>query len=410
MKTLVQINSGLGFGSVGRIADQIGTLAEQEGWNCYYAHGTRYKAHECKTAIPVGGKLTDYIHYAISLLTGRDGIGSYFATKRLVRQLKKISPDVVHLHNIHGSYLNYKVLFDYLAEANIPVIWTLHDCWAATGHCAYFDSVNCEKWKTGCHNCQLIHEFPKSLFFDQSSWNQKRKIKAINSVKNLTLVPVSNWLGDIMRESLIKNASIQVIHNGIDLKKFKPVESDIKKKLCIDNDKITVIGLATGWDERKGYSDFVKLANTNLYNVIMVGNIDVDSSNLPSSIIHIKHTDSQQQLAMLYSAADVFINPTYSDNFPTTNIEALACGTPVVTYKTGGSPEAIDENTGIVVERGNLNELINAINTIVEQKSKFNSYACRKRAEAEFEMSNQYCKYIELYNNLIKKDVSRINK
>ena len=205
-----------------------------------------------------------------------------------------------------------------------------------------------------------------------------------------------------MRESLIKNASIQVIHNGIDLKKFKPVESDIKKKLCIDNGKITVIGLATGWDERKGYSDFVKLANTNLYNVIMVGNIDVDSSNLPSSIIHIKHTDSQQQLAMLYSAADVFINPTYSDNFPTTNIEALACGTPVVTYKTGGSPEAIDENTGIVVERGNLNELINAINTVVDQKSKFSGHACRKRAETEFEMSTQYRKYIDLYKTILE--------
>ena len=402
MKTLVQINSGLGFGSVGRIADQIGTLAEQEGWNCYYAHGTRYKAHECKTAIPVGGKLTDYIHYAISLLTGRDGIGSYFATKRLVRQLKKISPDVVHLHNIHGSYLNYKVLFDYLAEANIPVVWTLHDCWAATGHCAYFDSVNCEKWKTGCHDCQLKHEFPKSLFFDQSSWNQKRKIKAINSLKDLTLVPVSNWLGNIMRDSLIENASINVIHNGIDLSKFQPIESDIKKRLGIDNGKITVIGLATGWDERKGYSDFVKLAKTNLYNVIMVGNIDVDSSDLPSSVIHIKHTDSQHELAELYSAADVFINPTYSDNFPTTNIEALACGTPVVTYMTGGSPEAVDKSTGIVVERGNLNELINAINTVVDQKSKFSGQACRKRAETEFEMSTQYRKYIDLYKTILE--------
>lgn len=401
MHKLVQINSVLGYSSIGRIADQIGTLAETKGWKCYYAHGTRYVTRDAQNAIPIGSKSVEYSHYVISLLTGRDGIGSLCATKQLVNKLKKIQPDIVHLHNIHGYYINYKILFEYLSTSNIPVVWTFHDCWPITGHCPYFDSVECLKWKTGCYKCPLQKEYPKSLIFDQSEYNYKQKKKAFCSVKKLTIVPVSNWLANIVKESYLKNADINVIHNGINLDIFKPTVSNLRNSLSISNNKPIVLGVATGWDERKGFSDFIKLAKLNKFNLIMVGDFAIDEVAIPSSIIHIKHTNSQKELAELYSLADVFINPTYSDNFPTTNIESLACGTPVITYNTGGSPEALDINTGIVIPQGDITALTNAIIKIVD--SPIPPEICRQRAIQYFDKDLCFDKYIKLYSSILAK-------
>lgn len=407
MSIIVQINTGLGFGSVGRIVDQIGSLIEKDSGTCYYVHGSRYIIHATPTAIQVGAKWEDYFHYAISLLTGRDGIGSICATKRLVKRLKNLKPDIVHLHNIHGFYINYKILFDYLSANDIPIVWTFHDCWPITGHCPYFDSLNCMKWKTGCYDCPLRKEFPKSLLFDQSAYNYNAKKKAFTSVKNLTIVPVSDWLADIVKESFLKNASIRVIHNGIDINIFKPVVSDLRKRFGITEDQKVVLGVASGWDERKGFSDFIKLANLAKYQIVMVGNIDttVDASLLPSSIKHIKSTNNQQELAAFYSFADVFINPTYSDNFPTTNIEALACGTPVITYRTGGSPEAIDDNTGVIVEQGNIKALGKSIDAVIARgKSKYTK-ACRERAIRLFNKDERFKDYLELYKKILNSNI-----
>ena len=402
---IVQINTGIGFGSVGRIADQIGSLIEKNGGTCYYVHGSRYIVHTAPTAIQVGTMCEDYVHYAITLLTGKDGVGSYYATRRLIRKLRAIHPDIVHLHNIHGYYINYKLLFRYLAEQQIPVVWTFHDCWPITGHCPYFDSVYCMKWKSGCYACPLRKDFPKSLFFDQSSFSYKEKKKAFSSIQNLNIIPASDWLGNIVKESFLKNANIKVIHNGIDLSIFKPRIGELRNRLGVSIDKKIVLGVASGWDERKGFSDFIKLAEYCEWQIIMVGSIDttVDSSKLPGSIIHVKNTNNQIELAEYYSMADVFINPTYSDNFPTTNIEALACGTPVVTYNTGGSPEAIDENTGVVVEQGNIDALVNAIRTILINGKEYYQKLCRNRAELLFDKNNCFEDYIGIYNNIMNK-------
>lgn len=398
---VVQINTGIGFGSIGRISDQIGELIESFQGQCYYIHGSRYIAHNSPTAIQVGSKFEDYIHYAISLFSGRDGIGSIRATRRIVKNLKDIKPDIIHLHNIHGYYINYKILFEYLSEAEIPVVWTFHDCWPITGHCPYFDSVNCMKWKNGCYACPLRKEFPKSLFFDQSAHNYKAKKASFTSIKNLTIVPVSDWLGEIVKESYLKDANIKVIHNGIDLSVFKPTDNNLRESLGISTEKKVVLGVASGWDERKGFSDFIKLSQYNQWQIIMVGDIDVDASKLPANIIHINNTNSQKELAEFYSLADVFINPTYSDNFPTTNIEALACGTPVITYRTGGSPEAIDHTCGVVVDQGDINSMVNAIMCLLQNP--ISSSACRDRAVMYFNKDERFADYIKLYENLLQK-------
>lgn len=398
---IVQINTGIGFGSIGRIADQIGNLVETEGGKCYYVHGSRYIAHTSPTAIQVGEKWEDYLHYTISLLTGRDGIGSVRATRSLTKKLDDIKPDIVHLHNIHGFYINYRILFEYLSKQNIPVVWTFHDCWPITGHCPYFDSVNCFKWKTQCHKCPLKKEFPKSLFFDQSQKNFLEKKKSFTSVQNLTVVPVSNWLGGIVQESFLRDATIKVIHNGIDISIFKPTPSDLREQLKIPKDKKIVLGVASGWDNRKGFYDFIELSKNLQWQIIMVGNVDktVDESLLPESIIHIKNTNSQKELAEYYTLADVFINPTYSDNFPTTNIEALACGTPVITYRTGGSPEAIDDSCGMVIKQGDVESLASSIMKLIEQP--LSKEACRRRAELYFDKNKCFREYLSLYNSIL---------
>ena len=402
---IIQINTGIGFGSIGRIAVQIGALVEQEGGICYYAHGSRYIAHTSPNAIRIGSKLEDYIHYAISLFTGRDGVGSVHSTIRLVKKIKKIKPDIVHLHNLHGFYINYKILFDYLSKAEIPVVWTFHDCWPITGHCPYFDKVDCSKWKKGCFKCPLRAEYPKSLFFDQSNHNFKEKKVAFTSIKNLTIVPVSNWLCDIVKESFLKESRIRVIHNGIDISIFKPESKNLRSKLGIDANKRVVLGVASGWDERKGFSDFIRLASYPEWQIIMVGDFDVDASQLPKTVIHINNTNSQQELAELYSTADVFVNPTYSDNFPTTNIEALACGTPVITYDTGGSPEAIDEKTGIVVPQGDIAELVDAIKRITSHEKTEYIEQCRERALQLFNKDKCFKNYISLYKEIIENGI-----
>ena len=402
---IIQINTSIGFGSIGRIADQIGALVEQEGGICYIAHGSRYIAHSSPNAIKIGSKLEDYIHYGVSLITGRDGIGSVCSTKRLVKKIEKIKPDIVHLHNLHGFYINYKILFDYLSRAEIPVVWTFHDCWPITGHCPYFDRVGCDKWQRSCYKCPLIAEYPKSLFFDQSNHNFNAKKKAFISIKNLTVVPVSNWLCNIVKKSFLKDARIHVIHNGIDVSIFKPNSSKIRSKLGIDLSKKVILGVASGWDERKGFSDFIKLASHPEWQIIMVGDFDVDASKLPDSVIHINNTNSQQELAEFYSMADVFVNPTYSDNFPTTNIEALACGTPVITYDTGGSPEAIDEYTGIVVPQGDIVKLVDAINKITSQEKNEYVKQCRERALHLFDKDECFKNYISLYKDVVKNGI-----
>ncbi len=395
-KKLLQIDSCLNMLSTGRITESIGKLAIEKEWDCYIVHGARYaRPGSCMHSIQAVSKLGEYVHYAESLLLDNHGLASRRATKAVLEQIKQIQPDIIQLHCVHGYYMNYKLLFEYLNTTNIPVIWTFHDCWAFTGHCAHFVTAGCEKWKTVCFNCPLKGDYPKS-FVDRSRRNYELKKSLFAGNDNLHIVTVSEWLADLTRESFLKDKDIHVIHNGVDLKVFYPKEVE-------KSNRVRVLGVSGVWNKDKGLYDFYKLRellDKDQFEIILIGLAKEQIKDLPDGIIGIERTNSVSELAEYYSSADVFVNPTYADSFPTVNMEALACGTPVITYKTGGSPEIIDENTGVVVEQGQLDGLIEAIESISEKSKDYYNTSCRKRAQKLFDKDQCFKEYLKLYEKL----------
>lgn len=405
MPKLLQINSAINLSSPGRIAEHIGILAINNGWDCYIAHGKRYENTTKLKDISTSKLLNEKIHFLGTLITDGAGLFSRNDTKLLINTIKEISPDIIHIHNIHGHYINYKLLFEFIIKSNIHVVITMHDCWIFTGHCVYFDAIGCEKWKKLCNKCPLSNTYPKS-FIDNSSKNFKLKKKLLTQINSLTLVPVSNWLARLTAESFLKNKNIQVIHNGIDINVFKPTNSNLKEKLNIKNDRFVVLGVANHFGARKGFDDFIQISKIlPQVQVILVGTSEEEQKKVPNNIITFKRTNNVLELVQLYSLADVFVNPTYEDNFPTTNLEALSCGTPVITYNTGGSPESIDYDTGIVVNKGDINELAFAIETIKSKGKDFYTKTCRDRAVKCFNKEERFEDYLKLYKQILEKDL-----
>lgn len=404
MPTLLQINTTLNSGSTGRIAEQISLIAKSKGWNCYIAHGARYVNKSQIKSIQIGTKFENLIHAALGEFWGLHGFGSTLSTYLFIRKIKKLKPDLIHLHNIHGYYLNIKVLFDYLAKRNIPIVWTLHDCWSFTGHCTHFELKGCDKWKTECGDCPLLMAQYKSRFFDRTRKNYLIKKGLYVRQKNLTIVTVSNWLSNLVSQSILKQHTIKVINNGIDLNSFKPTSSNIKIRIGITDDKKMILGVvSSGFGIEKGRREFIEYSKNSKYQIVIVGLSDDDKKDLPSSVICINRTNNQTELAEYYSAADVFLNPTYNDTFPTTNLEALACGTPVITYRTGGSPETLDTNTGIVVPQGNIRAMANAIELVISNGKEHYAKACRERIEKLYNKDERFEDYIILYNELLQR-------
>lgn len=399
MPILLQINTTLNTGSTGRITEQIALLAESRGWTCYIAHGCRYVNESKVKSIQIGTKFGNYIHALLGELFGLHGFGSTLATCLFIYKINKLKPDIVHLHNLHGYYINIKLLFDYLAKTKVPVVWTLHDCWSFTGHCTHFENAGCEKWMMECHDCPLLMHQYKSRFVDRSRENYCMKKHLYATIRNMTIVPVSNWLGSLVRKSILQQHQISVIQNGIDLSVFKPLQSNIRERLSIGSHIKIVLGVVSSGF--KGKDEFIRLAKNNNFQIILVGINKKWKKDLPNNIICIEKTNSQKVLAEYYSVADVFVNPTYDDTFPTTNLESQACGTPVVTYKAGGSPETIDENTGISVNRGDFVALSAAIETVLLKGKQNYSMACRKRAEEYFNKDERFMDYIQLYESVL---------
>ena len=402
---VLQINATVNSGSTGRIAEDIGLILMNNGHESYIAYG-RGNQPSKSNKIKIGNQWDANWHGVVSLLLDRHGFASRKATKQLINKIEELIPDVINLHNIHGYYVNIEILFDYLKKINIPVVWTFHDCWPFTGHCTHFDSVGCEKWKTQCEKCPKTKLYPKSIELDNSFKNYNDKKQIFNQLDNLHIITPSNWLKSLVKQSFLSKFPVSCIHNGIDLSKFSPVEN-VEKLIQKWNlkDKIIVLGVANVWQLSKGLSDFVKLAEvlSDAYQVVLIGLTKKQIAQLPKNIIGIERTESIEELAEYYSLAKVFVNPTYQDNFPTTNIEALACGTPVVTYNTGGSPEAIDKETGIVVEKGNVDELRDAIERVTSAKTEYyDKEKCRKRAEKHFDKNERYQDYLQLFKTLVK--------
>lgn len=401
MKKLLIINVSVNSGSTGRIAEEIGQTAISNGYDTYFAYGRLARESKCKL-IKIGKKLNVRLHGIESRLFDNHGFSSRIATKKFIKEIERIKPDIINVHNLHGYYINVKILFEYLNKTNIPIVWTFHDCWPFTGHCSYFDRYNCTKWKTECHSCPNKHGYPSSLILSRAKRNFYKKRKLFSDYKKTTIVTPSNWLSDITKQSFFKGKNIVTINNGTDLTTFKIVNGNKRHSLNLQNKKI-VLGVASIWDKRKGFDDFIRLNEllSDEYKIILVGLNKKQIESLPENIIGIERTESVHELAELYSMADVFVNPTYSDNFPTTNIEALACGTPVITYKTGGSPEAIDEMTGIVVEQGNINKLKEAIESVAKDKAMYTE-RCRERSVNLYNKQDRFNDYINLFNSLTK--------
>ena len=402
MKKVLIINVSANSGSTGRIAENIGRTAIANGFDSYFAYGRIARDSQCKL-IRIGSDNDIRWHGLQSRIFDNQGFASTKATQLFVEKIKRIQPDIINIHNIHGYYANIDILLNYLATTNIPVVWTLHDCWNFTGHCAFFDYAGCDRWKTHCHHCPRKKGYPSSYVFDSSSKNYEKKKALFGRMHNLDFVTPSQWLADLTKESFLSQFPVHVINNGLDLSVFKPiVNKRTKSKMGMQFGQKVILGVASVWHKRKGLDDFIQLAKAlPEHKVVLVGLTEKQVKELPQGMVGVTRTENTRELAELYSMADVFVNPTYADNFPTTNIEALACGTPVVTYMTGGSPEAVSENTGMIVEKGNIESLIISVKRILSYDRGTIGIECRKRAEQLYDQNKLFQDYINLFNIIL---------
>ena len=389
---ILMINSVCGIRSTGRICTDLADMLSARGHECKIAYGRESVPSEYeKYAVRIGSEKDVKIHGLFARIFDSSGFHSKRSTKRFVKWVEEYDPDVIHLHNIHGYYINIEILFEYLKASGKKVIWTLHDCWAFTGHCSHFDYVGCRKWLNGCENCSQKKQYPSSLLLDNSKKNYVKKKKLFSAVENLTVICPSNWLASHVKNSFLKNKEIRLIPNGIEILKFKHVDSDFRKKYNLEN-KVVVLGVASNWNDRKGLKDFYQLAEMlgNDYQIVLVGLTSKQIKVLPKNILPIERTNSIEELVEIYSSANILFNPTYEDTYPTVNLEAQACGLPVISYRTGGSPESIDING--VVDKGNLHSVVNLI------KSKaYEDFSCSRQ---EFDKYENYKEYVKLYEEI----------
>lgn len=389
MKVLM-INSVCSIRSTGRICTDILEALLSCGDEGRIAYGRenvleKYQKYAYRISSPSDVKL-DALK---SRIFDNAGFNSAAATKKFIKWVEEYDPDLIHLHNLHGYYINVEALFNYLKKAKKPVIWTMHDCWAFTGHCSHFVRMNCDKWLTGCHHCPNKRGYPSSMLLDNSKNNFLKKKELFSGIENMTIVTPSQWLANMVGQSFLKDTKIKVINNGINTSVFKPTESNFREKHGLQDKKI-LLGVASAWSESKGLYDFVKLSESldDNYKLVLVGLTESQCVELPSQILAITRTSDIKELAEIYTAADVFVNPTYADTYPTVNLEAQACGTPVVTYRTGGSVESVPSEN--VVDTGDIDALF--------------TMATRENLtikENDFSLSRMVNQYINLYKESI---------
>lgn len=393
---ILMVNTVYAVGSTGKIVNQIAQKAEKSGAQCMIAH--RYENKEKQylpNVVPVGSWLDCHIHNRLSQMFMLRGVFSRWKTFLFLKKVTRYNPDIIHLHNISGNFINDFMLFRYIKKHRIKVIWTFHDCWPLTGYCKYFDMAGCDRWQNGCGHCL---QRGRSLV-DLSALMYKRKQKMFSGIQDMTIVTPSNWLAGLVQRSPLRIYPIKVINNGIDLGVFKPTNSCFRKEHGLEGKKV-VLGVSFAWGERKGLDVFITLAYQlpKDYRIVLVGTTDEIDKRLPTNIISIHRTNNQQELAAIYTAADVFVNPTREDNYPTVNMEALACGTPVITFRTGGSPEMIDGTCGFIVERDDEEMLKDKIIEACENRP-FSREACCQKSQT-FDMNDRFDEYVQLYKEL----------
>lgn len=393
---IVQINSTCGYGSIGKICQAISELLTNQCIENYILYSRSTNGYD--KAIKYSKYATAKISSLKSRIYGNYGFNSKSDTIALIKKLEEINPNIVHIHNIHSHDCHLGYLFSYLREKQVKVYFTFHDCWAFTGYCPYFDVVGCKKWQRECYECPLWHRY--SWFIDRSNVNFLKKKDAFRDL-NLTIITPSKWLANLVKQSFFGQYgySVKVINNGINLNIFRPRKSELRAKWNL-GDKKVILGVSLGWETRKGIETFIRLSKelSSNFQIILVGTNKRIDKTLPANIFSIHKTNNQEELAEIYSMADVFVNPTMEENFPTTNIEALACGTPVITYDTGGSGEMVNGQCGLVIPKGEYNLLVEAI----RKMPSFKSEDCLKQAQ-HYNQEDKYYQYYQEYMSAINK-------
>ncbi|PCE62599.1 glycosyltransferase [Sediminicola luteus] len=405
MTKLLQINVEANFGSTGRIASGIGDLVIDKGWESYIAFGRKH--HDCSSQlIPIGNIWEQGMHLLQTRLLDRHGLGSKRGTKNLINWIETHKPDLIHIHNLHGYYLNYKILFEYLEHKDIPIVYTLHDCWILTGHCTHFEAIDCRKWQKECHNCPQKSVYPTSLLKDRSQKNHQDKKKSYTKPKNIHFVTVSKWLTHVFSKSYLAQKPVSTIHNGLDTNQFEP-NTDPKwiQGHGLAGKKI-ILGVASVWEGNKGLSDFVKLSQIipQDYQVVLIGLSPKQLKNLPASIYGLARTSSINELVKWYSMADVYVNASIEESFGMTTVEAMACGTPVVVYPSTANPELVVEQVGRVAKNLSVEALKEAIDQVMGQPKDQYSTQCRQHVIEKFDKEQRFMDYYSLYLNLLSTD------
>ena len=388
---VVQINAACGSGSTGKICVSVSKLLNKKGVSNSILYSTGHTDYP--NGIKVSGDIYIKFQALYSRIFGNYGFTSYCATKKIIRILDQLKPDIVHLHNLHSHNCNIGQLLRYLRKKRIKVFWTFHDCWTFTAYCPHFTMVKCDKWKSECCDCPQLKSY--SWFFDRSKYlfsEKKRVFKGLD----LTIITPSRWLADMVKQSFLKDYPIKIINNGIDLSVFKPTENGFREKYGLIGKKI-ILGVAFGWSVRKGLDVFIELSKrlADDYRIVLVGTDDKVDKLLPANIISIRRTHNQKELAGIYTAVDVFVNPTREEVLGMVNVESLACGTPVITFKTGGSPECIDETCGSVVPCDDIGAMESEIRRVCEENF-YSKDACINRAK-KFDLNDRFKEYINLY-------------
>lgn len=389
-----------GNGSTGHIVDKLKEICENNGISVISIYARESCVRQDKTTVRCFNKFDFYIDGILTRLLDNHGLNSKVNTRRILKVLRDFKPDIIHIHNLHGYWINYPMLFNYIKENNIKVVWTFHDCWHITGHCTHFDYVQCDKWKIGCHNCEQLKEYPASSFYDGSKRNYNFKKKYFTSIDDMVIVTPSQWLQSKVKESFLNKYNVRVINNGVDISVFKPsVDIEKKKSILSQGFKHIILGVAATWNERKGLKYILKIADKEPeWYFVIIGSISQKSIIKADykNVFFINRTENVQILCDWYSIADVFVNPTLEDTYPTTNLESIACGTPVVTYATGGSEEIVRiSKFGEVSKERNSKSLHDSVKNVLDNAELV--------IAADFNLDAQvkYQEYLQLYNQIV---------
>lgn len=395
---LLQLNATANWGSTGKIAEGIGAAAMRRGWQSFVAYG-RYMNPSQSGLIKVGNKFDVYAHYARNRFLDGEGLGSKHATEKLIKQIEEIRPDIIQLHNIHDHWLNYPILFDYLATIATPIVWTLHDCWPFTGGCYHFVQNECNSWKSSCESCSY-----RNCLVDKTKRNFSTKRKLFLSLgKRLTVVSVSQWLDSLAAQSYFSAIDHRYIHNGIDIDTFSPTQTEYVKSLGLD-DKTVLLGVSSVWPASKGLTDYIELRKLlpDNFVIVLVGLPKNSIASLPEGVVGIERTNNVKELAALYSRANAVLSLSQAETFGLTLAEGLSCGTPSIAYEATGVKEILSPQTGIGVPLHDISKLHDAVIYMSDHASAFPAAACRERAVRCFNQETQFNKYIDLYEELLR--------